>query len=138
VPLTLRAATHDDIEAILALWQDAAENRGRPADSRGAVEAVLRRDPEALIVAVADDLVGTIIVGWDGWRCHLYRLAVHPDHRRQGVGHALLTAAEDRCRSLSAARIDAMVLDDNGLGQTIWQASGYHRQDDWRRWVKPL
>ncbi|WP_405737448.1 GNAT family N-acetyltransferase [Streptomyces sp. NBC_01537] len=30
----------------------------------------------------------------DGWRCHLYRLAVHPGHRRQGI--ALLDAAEQR------------------------------------------
>jgi ribosomal protein S18 acetylase RimI-like enzyme len=55
-----------------------------------------------------------------------------------GVGSALLSAAEDRFRALGAARIDAMVLDSNDLGQYLWRASGYLKQDDWRRWVKRL
>jgi hypothetical protein len=31
------------------------------------------------------------------------------------------------------ARIDAMVLDSNDLGQNLWRASGYRKQDNWRR-----
>jgi hypothetical protein len=31
-----------------------------------------------------------------------------------------------------------MVLDSNDLGQNLWQASGYRKQDNWRRWVKRL
>jgi ribosomal protein S18 acetylase RimI-like enzyme len=139
--LTIRAADATDVDAILALWRDSAENRSRPADTREAIDVLLKRDPDALLIAVDDTtagLLGTVIVGWDGWRSHLYRLAVHPDHRRKGVGHALVAATEDRARALGATRMDAMVLDDNDLGQAIWLARGYTRQDDWRRWVKPL
>jgi len=83
-------------------------------------------------------LIGSVIAGWDGWRCHLYRLAVRPAWRRRGVGSVLLRAAEDRFKALGAARADAMVLDSNDLGQNLWRANGYRRQDDWRRWVKGL
>jgi ribosomal protein S18 acetylase RimI-like enzyme len=139
VPITLRTATDTDIEAVLALWQTAAENRDRPADNRAALESLLIRDPAALILAIdADLVVGTIIVGWDGWRCHLYRLAVDPERRRSGIGSVLLAAAHERARTMSAGRLDAMVFDDNELGQTIWRANGYDRQADWRRWVKPV
>jgi hypothetical protein len=31
-----------------------------------------------------------------------------------------------------------MVLDDNDGAHAIWAASGYRRQDEWSRWVKPL
>jgi hypothetical protein len=34
--------------------------------------------------------------------------------------------------------LSTLVLDDNDLGQNRWRASGYGRQDDWRRWVKTL
>jgi ribosomal protein S18 acetylase RimI-like enzyme len=139
---TLRPATLADVDAVMALWATAAQNEGRPADRREMVEALVDRDAEALIVAEggadAAGLVGSVIAGWDGWRFHLYRLAVHPDHRRQGIGRALLDAAEARFRALGATRIDAMVLDANALGQEIWAATGYARQADWRRWVKTL
>ena len=135
----LRIATIDDADGLLSMWQEAAENAGRPADTRQAVTALLGRDPEALILAEQDgELIGSIIAGWDGWRYHLYRLAVRPDWRRKGVASALLRAAEERFERLGASRADAMVLDDNDLGQNLWRASGYRKQEDWRRWVKTL
>jgi ribosomal protein S18 acetylase RimI-like enzyme len=95
--------------------------------------------PDAVILAEHDgELIGSVIAGWDGWRSHLYRLAVRPAWRRRGAGSALLQAAEDRFKDLGAARVDAMVLASNELGQNLWHASGYRRQDNWRRWVKGL
>jgi ribosomal protein S18 acetylase RimI-like enzyme len=139
VDFVLRAASPADAGDLVALWREAAENSRRPPDTAEAVTALLGRDPEAVILAEHDGaLIGSVIAGWDGWRYHLYRLAVRPGWRRRGVGAALLSAAERRLRDLGATRIDAMVLDDNDLGQNLWRASGYQRQDDWRRWVKTL
>jgi ribosomal protein S18 acetylase RimI-like enzyme len=135
----LRAASAADVDGLLALWQEAAENEDRPPDTRAAVAALLDRDPAAVIVAEHDGaLIGSVIAGWDGWRYHLYRLAVQPGWRRQGVGAALLAAAEDRLAALGATRADAMVLDGNDLGQQLWRARGYVRQATWSRWVKAL
>jgi ribosomal protein S18 acetylase RimI-like enzyme len=134
----LRAASTADIDDLLALWTVVAENDSRPADTPAAIAVLLDRDPDAVIVADHDgQLIGSIIAGWDGWRCHLYRLAVMPDWRRHGVGTALLAAAEDRLTALGATRIDAMVLAANNLGQNLWRARGYTQQADWRRWAKP-
>ena len=139
MPFTLRAAAAADIDGILEMWQEAAENATRSPDTREAVAALLGRDPDAVILAEHDgELIGSVIAGWDGWRCHLYRLAVRPAWRRRGAGSALLRAAEDRFKALGAARADAMVLDSNDLGQNLWRANGYRRQDNWRRWVKGL
>jgi len=121
------------------LWDVAAENSRRPADSALAVETLLARDADACLVAESGDrIVGSVIAGWDGWRAHLYRLAVHPDYRRRGLGRQLLEAASDRLASLGARRLDAMVLAGNELGESAWVDAGYARQEDWRRWVKPL
>ncbi|GAA2618031.1 GNAT family N-acetyltransferase [Paractinoplanes durhamensis] len=137
--MILRRARAGELAAILEFWLVAAENDSRPADSRAAIDALHRRDPDALIVAVdGDEIVGTVIAGWDGWRCHLYRLAVAPSRRRQGIGRALISAAEERFRGLGGGRADAMVLDDNAEAHGAWSAGGYRRQADWSRWVKPL
>jgi ribosomal protein S18 acetylase RimI-like enzyme len=137
--LVLRAAEPDELDAVLAFWRVAAENAHRPADTRAALATLRLRDPDALILAVdGDEIVGTIIAGWDGWRCHLYRLAVAPSRRRAGIGRALITAAEERFRVHGGARAQAMVLDDNQQAHRLWSASGYHAQEEWSRWIKPL
>ena len=132
----LRPATAADVPAVLDFWKVAAENTNR-ADSGPALERLLERDPAALTLADVDGrIVGSLIAGWDGWRCHLYRFAVHPDHRRQGIGRALLDAAEQRFAAFGAERADAMVLADNVLAQSAWAAAEYTPQPEWVRWVK--
>ncbi|MFE1885469.1 GNAT family N-acetyltransferase [Streptomyces diastatochromogenes] len=134
----IRSARPDDLDAVLAFWKTAAEGTSI-SDDRDGVERLVTRDPEALILAeLAGELVGTVIAGFDGWRCHLYRLAVHPERRRQGIGSALLTAAEERFVRLGGRRGDAMVLVRNETAQHAWRAAGYAPEEQWRRWVKPL
>ncbi|RKE23076.1 GNAT family N-acetyltransferase [Streptomyces sp. TLI_171] len=134
----LRAARPGDIDAVLAFWAEAAEGTSI-SDDRAGVARLLERDGEALLLAEQDGAVlGTVIAGFDGWRCHLYRLAVHPAARRRGIGSALLAAAHARFEALGGRRSDAMVLEHNELGRAAWQAAGYGREDQWRRWTRPL
>ncbi|MGO4757511.1 GNAT family N-acetyltransferase [Streptomyces sp. 2MCAF27] len=136
--LVIRAAAPADLDTVLTFWKEAAEGTSI-SDDRDGVARLLDRDPESLLLAErGGELAGTVIAGFDGWRCHLYRLAVHPDHRRRGVGTALLQAAEERFAALGGRRGDAMVLDRNDLAHHAWRAAGYAPQPEWSRWVKPL
>jgi ribosomal protein S18 acetylase RimI-like enzyme len=138
VAVTIRTATPADVDAVLAFWAVAGEKTDRH-DNPDGVRRLLARDPDALLLAEEGGrIVGSLIAGWDGWRCHLYRFAVHPDHRRRGIGRDLLDGAERRFRDAGGHRADAMVLDDNELAHHAWAAAGYSRQPHWSRWVKRL
>lgn len=69
------------------------------------MEALIVRDPDALILAVDEtptgtiELVGTVMAGWDGWRCHIYRLAIAPDRRRTDIARPLIQRAWKSLRS---------------------------------------
>ena len=136
--LSIRAATGADLDRVLVFWKDAAEGTSISDDENG-VAALLARDPGALLLAERGSaLAGTVITGFDGWRCHLYRLAVHPQQRRRGVATALLEAAEQRFAALGGRRADAMVLDRNTSARGAWSAAGYAPEPQWSRWVKHL
>src|ERR1700733_9720946 len=132
---TVRAATPDEVGAVLAFWQRATEPTS--TDSGEALARLLARDPGALIVAEADGaIVGSVVAGWGGWRGSLYRLAVAPGHRRGGLGAALLRAAEVRLAELGASRLHAIVVGTNERAVAFWESSEWEHQDGQRRYVK--
>ena len=133
----IRRGRMEDVPALLAFWDKAGENAGRPGDDAELIENLLLWDPDSIIIAESDGgIVGTVIAGWDSWRAHMYRLAVDPDSRGRGIGRSLTRAAEERLKSLGAVRFDAMVLSGNLGGEAAWEAMGYRPQNDWTRWIR--
>ena len=82
---------------MLEFWSVATAEPSSTDDAAG-VGGLLARSPGALILAVdGDAIVGSVVGGFDGWRGTLYRLAVAPEYRRQGIATTLVTAAEAIC-----------------------------------------
>jgi len=114
IAVRVRAAIADDVAELVELWtelQDSARDplvpRARSAEPAASLAATRLRnllDNPLARVVVAEDRTGRI-VGMALLACeqfgeffevsavHLSHLVVHPDHRRRGVGHALLSAS---------------------------------------------
>ena len=108
-------------------------------DTEDALKRLLRRDPDSLLLAEADGkIIGSLIVAWDGWRGSFYRLAVHPQWRRQGIATALIAAGEKRLQGLGAIRLTAIVVNEEPAALDLWSAVGYERQAGVSRFVRVL
>jgi ribosomal protein S18 acetylase RimI-like enzyme len=128
----------DEVEALLDFWRR-AEASPSSTESAEDVRGLLRRDPEALIVADSDgEIVGTLVAGWDGWRATFYRLAVDPTHRRRGLATALVRAGEERFRTLGARRLNAIAESHKPGAMAFWASAGYELQTSRSRFVKNL
>jgi ribosomal protein S18 acetylase RimI-like enzyme len=134
--VAIRACRPDEIDEVLELWRVAESPESIGADP-GGVANLLRHDSEALVVAELDGrIVGTLILGWDGWRANLYRLAVLPDMRRNGIARALVRTAESRLRIRGMRKCSAIVLSDNDRAVAFWEAVGYDVQSEVGRYVR--
>jgi ribosomal protein S18 acetylase RimI-like enzyme len=133
--IDIRPAGPGDIAPVLSLWSDAAAPT--TTDDTDAVGALLERDPGALLVAESSgQIVGTVIAAWDGWRGSVYRIAVAPAYRRDGLGRRLLDEAENRLRSVGARRMHAIVVGTDAGALGFWQASDWEHQDSQLRFTR--
>jgi ribosomal protein S18 acetylase RimI-like enzyme len=136
--VTLRSGRAQDAHAILDVWRE-AEVEPTPTDDAERLRHLMDANADALIVAEDDGrLIGTVIAAWDGWRGGIYRLAVVPGHRRQGLGQRLVDEAVRRLRTIGAARLSAIVADDDEGALSFWTAMGWHRQTARARFVTNL
>src|SRR4029077_285753 len=135
---TIRNATHEDLAAVLLLWR-AANASPTAGETPEALSTLLATNRDALLVAEANGVVmGSLIAAWDGWRGSFSRLAVHPRHRRQGLGTALLREGERRLRERRAARLTANGANDDAAALEFWHAAGYRRQRNRARFIHPV
>src|SRR5258708_1975146 len=121
--ITIREARPDDCTHLLNLWQ--LVSSGSPiTDTVEHLRMIIDRNGELLLVAVMQDqIVGTVLGGWDLWRGHIYRLAVHPERRHRGIARSLVREIKVRLGKKGARRIYALAYSEEGLN--FWRSTDF-------------
>jgi ribosomal protein S18 acetylase RimI-like enzyme len=117
-------------DGAVALWQECGLTRpwnDPAADFSRAVEG-----PSSAVLGMYDEgdaLIGTAMVGVDGHRGWVYYVASAPDRRGQGIGRALMKAAEDWVESRGMPKVHVMVRRSNTAVVGFYDSLGYVEQD---------
>jgi ribosomal protein S18 acetylase RimI-like enzyme len=124
IPIAPYRAEH--FAGVDALWREAFPDDPPWNAAAVAIPAKLAVQPELFLVAHdGDQVVGTIMAGYDGHRGWLYAAAVLASHRRRGVGTALVRAAEARLRAQGCRKINLQVRASNRAVAEFYGRLGY-------------
>jgi len=100
------------------------------SDEPAEIQKKLRRDPDLFLVAeVEGQLVGAVIGGYDGRRGMVYHLAVDPEHRRNGIGVALMRELEARLKDKGCLKCYLLVTRENSTLLGYYRALGWDSMD---------
>jgi GNAT superfamily N-acetyltransferase len=140
---TVRAATLDDLEAVIPLWRELeavqGPQRAYPVVARAeeriraAFTAAIEADASDLLLAVEDgQAVGMALVRLerpskmsDELAADLGRVVVRSDRRGTGVGRAIVDAAEAWARDRGVRTLVASIFIANEGSMRFWRAVGF-------------
>jgi ribosomal protein S18 acetylase RimI-like enzyme len=118
-----------DVAAVIALWQRCGLTR--PWNDPAADIALARQGANAAVLLGRDGdaVVASVLVGHDGHRGWVYYVAVDPQHRKKGLGRAIMAAAEEWLRARGILKLQLMVRPDNIQVQAFYETLDYDEQE---------
>ncbi len=135
--MELRPATEHDRAIVVSLWQETGLTRpwnDPVADFDRAVAG-----PVSTVLVAVDEgrPVASAMVGFDGHRGWVYYVAVAPGRQGEGLGRAVMAAAETWLRDAGAPKVQLMVRRENAAAYGFYEALGYSdaETDVMGRWL---
>ena len=128
----IRRMTIEDYDGLYALWMTIKGFGIRSVDdSREGVEIFLKRNPNTSVVAVSDgQIVGGILCGHDGRRGCLYHVCVREDHRRLGIGKAMVVYCMNALKAEKINKVSLIAFTKNDVGNAFWNTIGWTKRQD--------
>lgn len=120
-----------DYADVMNIWSHAGNGiHLRRSDEPEEIEKKLLRDPDLFLVAEYEGkLIGAVLGGFDGRRGMMYHLAVATEHRKHGIGAALMQALEARLKAKGCIRYYLLVTTDNDAAIQFYESHGWERMD---------
>jgi ribosomal protein S18 acetylase RimI-like enzyme len=123
--MEIRPFEDDDEDAVVELWSKCGLIRPWN-DPHKDIDRKRKVQRELFLVGTIDNrLVASVMVGYEGHRGWINYLAVDPNHRRMGLGRALMEAAEQELRNSGCPKINLQIRKDNLEAIAFYEQLGY-------------
>jgi ribosomal protein S18 acetylase RimI-like enzyme len=111
--MIIRAFELTDEPAVIDLWHHCELVRPQNDPTKD-IRRKLNVQPGMFLIAkIENEIIGTVMAGYEGHRGWINYLAVSPQHRRQGIATALMQEAERILRLVGCPKINLQVRSTN-------------------------
>jgi ribosomal protein S18 acetylase RimI-like enzyme len=118
-----------DEGAVVSLWNRCGLTRPQN-DPRKDIQRKLTVRPDLFLVGeINDQVVATVMAGFEGHRGWLNYLAVDPRFQRRGLARDLVAAAEERLRKTGCPKINLQIRTSNLGAIEFYRHIGYTTDD---------
>ncbi len=127
--LAIRPYRPDDEEQVVQLWRrcNLVVPWNNPYHD---IWLKLQVQPDLFLVGtVAEDVVATVMVAYDGHRGWLNYLAVAPDRQRQGLGRGMVEAATAQLKQLGCPKLNVQIRASNAAAIDFYTRLGFQQDD---------
>ncbi|WP_415907797.1 GNAT family acetyltransferase [Oleiharenicola sp. Vm1] len=123
--IVIRPFNAADTVAVVELWRACGLTRPQN-DPHKDIARKLQVNPEWFLVAArGNEIVGTVMAGYEGHRGWINYLGVAPALQRGGLGRRLMTEAEARLRAAGCPKINLQVRPDNTVAIAFYERIGF-------------
>ncbi len=132
IRMNIRRMSIDDYDDVYGLWSGTTGMGLRSVDdSAEGIARFLTRNPDTSFVAeIEDRIAGVVLSGHDGRRGFIYHTAVRPEHRKKGIGKALVAAALAALKKERITKVALVVFSTNESGNAFWNDVGFEMRND--------
>jgi ribosomal protein S18 acetylase RimI-like enzyme len=111
---------------VIALWEAVFGYEAAHNQPTLVIEKKLAVDDGLFFVALSgQDVVGTVMAGYDGHRGWIYSVAVSPAHRRRGLGSQLVRVAERALATKGCVKVNLQIMEGNESVSAFYAALGF-------------
>ncbi len=125
----IRPYLESDLDDVIALWELCNLTRPWNNPEIDIFRKLAQRDQLFLLAVKDDQLIATVMGGYDGHRGWVNYLAVHPHFQRNGVATALIQQLEKRLIALGCPKLQLLIRQDNIDVQNFYEQLGYEEVD---------
>ena len=127
--LIIRSFLNEDENAVIDLWGRCGLVHPQN-DPRKDIRRKLKVRPDLFLVGLLDEeIVASVMAGYEGHRGWINYLAVSPDHRKKGLGKQIMAEAELLLRAAGCAKINLQVRSSNADVLAFYRAIGFLKDD---------
>ena len=130
--ISIRKARKSDAPRMVEIMESNHHYYTPEVDGVEAIARQLKMRHNVILVATeSENVVGFVLGTWDGARAFLFKMSVHPDFQRQGVGTLLVKEAARQYREMGAVTIGLSAADGTGGEQNnavgFWEKLGFEQ-----------